>query len=1033
MKKRALCRVSSNPNHGGIITQVMSKSQLEIILETKGWVKSSLGIHRTTKNGMDITEPIQGFQAYTRKRKFLDFLDSQGSKNGEFLKNSPSEASPNAHKQRENSVGSSSPLGDPYPNLTPSKNDGHLLPVLADFESYPALKAARPNSPCLLIGYDSEWENLPGGDRDMLSWQFAYIDGDNLVEIVILKDGKKKLSLDNALGFVLDSIGCSSVDVRKIRRWEYCYGWDEKDPTKPLLKVTDVVDEARRHCVYVYRGRDKGYTHELVQSMPDRYLKRSERDWAWFHAFLDFSGVDSIPVTLVCHAGLVDLSALSHSDYLLRHLSSVQGGLISLQPVRLAPRSLKTSRHARVYPVSLSVADTMCHAPAGSKSLKALGEAVGVHKLDIPSEQKAHMLDLLNRDPALFLDYASTDSVVTLLYCSALYGYNNRPPVTVTSAAAKVMRETMEVYMCTKTDDDFNSKYRGLCKVSHGNYKLKDRPGYIEAKSLEPISDKANSVQYYCSQAYHGGYNCCSEVGYFPQETFDYDLQNAYPTAMCVVPDIDWQNPVKVQIQNQDMNLGLFNTGLGGFNPIIPFVGYCRFEFPKDVKYPCIPVNCDGIPVYPRTSGNLDGVYVAGPFIYLALRLGARVFCENGYFLNTLITPDLHESRSLSHAVVQLVRDRARAKKEHGKKSLEELILKTMVNSGYGKTAQNVVQKQSWTAFKDLMEDLGCSAITNPVSAMMTTSIVQCELLAAQNQVSRLGYTFCSVTTDGGISDCPEEVIKSLDLYGFRPIMEQARLYLTDGASPEIWEIKHHQDDLINFTTRGNVSLYPHGVCAHNSAKSGFESDSYDDRLWLMTQVLSRTGTVDCSYTEWTSFKDVVQGKDFGVKTVTRHLHMDYDLKRKPDRSSFGTDTPVVEGVTYEIAHFDTVPYEDISEFRNYRKKKKLVDCLRTESDWKNFFVKVDMNACGMQVKDMDWAIIMSCVMGYRAGFWDIPGLTKQPTVKDKCAWINKHNDSKRQFKLNDWKNSRRPERQVNMLPRSYLSDKLEELQSDTE
>jgi hypothetical protein len=62
-------------------------------------------------------------------------------------------------------------------------------------------------------------------------------------------------------------------------------------------------------------------------------------------------------------------------------------------------------------------------------------------------------------------------------------------------------------------------------------------------------------------------------------------------------------------------------------------------------------------------------------------------------------------------------------------------------------------------------------------------------------------------------------------------MLEQARLFLTDNVSPEIWEIKHIQNDLVNFTTRGNISLNTGenhsyqlpGVCAHNSAKSGFQ------------------------------------------------------------------------------------------------------------------------------------------------------------------------------------------------------------------
>ena len=138
-----------------------------------------------------------------------------------------------------------------------------------------------------------------------------------------------------------------------------------------------------------------------------------------------------------------------------------------------------------------------------------------------------------------------------------------------------------------------------------------------------------------------------------------------------------------------------------------------------------------------------------------------------------------------------------------------------------------------------------------------------------------------------------------------------ARIYLSD--DPKLWECKHAQDDLVNFTTRGNVSLHwyakdafgapicdsngdiignpmmingkPYeGVCAHNSTKSGFISDCYDDRLWLMKQVLSRTGTVDWVNQKWTPTKDLVHGKTFIVTDTTVHTRMDYDLKRKPDR-----------------------------------------------------------------------------------------------------------------------------------------------------
>ena len=156
---------------------------------------------------------------------------------------------------------------------------------------------------------------------------------------------------------------------------------------------------------------------------------------------------------------------------------------------------------------------------------------------------------------------------------------------------------------------------------------------------------------------------------------------------------------------------------------------------------------------------------------------------------------------------------------------------------------------------------------------------------------------------------------------------------------------------------------------------------------------------------------------------------MDFDLKRKPVRGSFKTDHPVIEGVTYEIAHFDTVPYENVAEFRLYRKKKELCDCLRTGKDWKSFFIKIDTDGCDSVVKDLDWSILTSVIMGYRAGKWDIPALNGK-TVPEKCAWVNQHNESSRKFKESDWKNARRPERQAHMLPAEFLKDKIAELQS---
>ena len=976
------------------------------------------------------------FDLYIRRRPLSKLMSERNDDN---FKNSSNKNQASDYKkackynifQASQIMVSNPSMGNPQKDLTlstiaPIISRNEKLPVLSHFSNYPSLHAIRTGIHALVISFDSEWY-YPYGQtkRSILSWHFSLIDVEDLVEYIFFRKTEKYgLSLELALGRILDSLPLNPIDVRKVRKYASLTG-KNSETGNTVTTLFNTKEEALTNSKYLFSDRRK------------------------VHTTYDWSTTSHIPIVLLCHAGKADVSALEQSKRsntnLLKYCTEVQGGLISLHPTKIYVHSINPkyakSRNIHTYPISLQFADTMCHAPV---NMKDLGNAVGWKKIQLNNRNIERMDQFLLNDPCFYFEYTANDCNVTLLYESALYGYNQKPPVTITSATATVMKELMMKYLACENNEQFNRKYRGMETVGHGLVPRNSRTGYIKSSSLEPISNKAYTIQHYASRAYHGGYNSSSDIGYFPQITFDYDLRNAYPTAMCLVPDIDWENPIRTEIIHRELTLQDFLIPLiGGYAPLTMLFAYVKFHFPSDVKYPCIPVPADGIPIYPTSSDGIDGVYACGPELFLALKLGAKVYVDRGYILNSIITLDTGKiSYSLQTAVKQLVEDRNNAKANCGKGSIEELILKIMVNSGYGKNAQNVIQKTSWTAYSNSMEDLGCSSITNPVSACMTTSIVRAELLAAQNQCDSLGYITCSVTTDGFISDVPENTLKSLDLFGLRPFLEQARLFLTSGKDAEIWEIKHCQNDLINFTTRGNVSLHCkknpmlfngkeyEGVCAHNSTKSGYPSDSYEDRLWLMTQVLKRTGTVDYQNSEWTSFKELVQGKDFVVKKTTKHIRMDFDMKRKPDRDSFYTSTVTIEGETYQIANFTTVPFRTIAEFKEYRQRKATVSCLRTMDDWNMFWFKTDAKSTNAKVKNIDWAILNSCIMGHRAGFWTIPKLDElQGSERD--AWINSHNTSTKIWKPNDWKNAGRNSRQANMLPREMLEEKLQELMSD--
>lgn len=822
------------------------------------------------------------------------------------------------------------------------------------------------------------------------------------------------------LGCILDKFGFKGVDIRRVRKYA-CLGEPKNSTGRPEELIFPTKAEAEQHSKYLYKDGRKVH---------NRYI---------------WNEVEHLPVTLLCHTGVVDVTNFNQSgEYtfdILKHCSYVNGGLIGLQMHTVLVDSLlpKYARNRNIvkYPISLQIADTMCHAPEKKRKLSDLGQTVGYEKIELPTEMKKHMDVLLATEPKKYFAYASRDSVITLLYAASLYGYNRRLPVTITSASAKVIKKIIMRYLGCNTDAEFDHKFRGLEMVGHGKVLSENKARFVVNTSMEPISNDADEIQRYSSNAYHGGYNGCFNVGYFTERTYDYDLCGAYLVALSLIPDADWDNLIAKEINSRELTLQDFVIPFaGGYNPVPLFFAYISFEFPKDIRYPCIPIDVEGIPVYPRTSAGRNGVYASGPDIYLALRLGAKIHCNRGYFLNSIINPDTGEnSFSLRAAIKQLVVDRKRAKLNCGADSLEQEICKLMANSGaYGKIAQNVIPKYTWSAYRDEMEAVGASSISNPVAACMVTSIIRATSMAAQNQCNELGYITYSVTTDGVISNIPEQELNTLDLYGFSNFLERARLFLTDGAESNIWEKKHEQSELLNFTTRGNVAWEQGGVCAHNGIRTGFLSDSNEDRNALMELVITRNGRVASKEEQWTPFKRLAKGEEFSTSGIVRKVSMDFDMKRKPGRRSFYPVYLELDEERYEIANFTTVPFETIEEFQRYRKIKANCNCLRTMEDWEQFWVKLAIKDGGSTAKprDMEWAILNSCITGHRAGLWNISMLDKLKG-KSRNDWINKHNTSGKEFKDSDWKNAGLKSRQASILPKEMLEEKMKELQRDEE
>lgn len=641
---------------------------------------------------------------------------------------------------------------------------------------------------------------------------------------------------------------------------------------------------------------------------------------------------------------------------ILRTVISASAGMVSPKPVRLV---LSGANWRWRRPVEVSIRDTM--AQSGAVGLKTLGESVGVPKLEVPGDWIERMDEYLAEHPVDFLEYAANDAVIALEYVSSLYGDHKAFPLSLPTGAAGAMRRNITGRLGGGAKV-FNAVFAGLEKVvkigdaviSHEN-----ELSFYRKRELVPIDGASATWSHACACSFRGGYNMCSEVGFFDCGTHDYDLMSCYPTSSATILDVDFLaggGVIDHTVNKSPLSLDEFAE----YGPLTPFVGFVSFEFPDSVAYPCLPVPVDGSMVYPRTSGGSRGVWATGPEVWLALTLGASVTCQIGHFARVRWEGE-EPSRLLRGAYKQLLDDRARAKQEFGPQSFEQGVLKLMGNAPYGKLAQGVMGQRGWDAWAQERDEVGGSAITSPYHATMTTSLVRAVLIATLNQLHNLGYSTPSCTTDGFITDAPLDVVNGLDLFGLSDLWRESRTALT--GSRKMWEEKHHQSDLLNITTRANFSRETLGVLAHGGYKlpEGVVEDSQEDRDLMWYLMVTREGALPVTMKVFPSVQELTRVEnrlDFAPKVVNKQLAIEYDRKRRPVRENMTVHLLEVDGKEYEVAHVHTVPWENAQQAvlgRSVDKGLKRYDdelgeyvwerspVRRTHGQWEDYFDRLDV------------------------------------------------------------------------------------------
>jgi len=744
-----------------------------------------------------------------------------------------------------------------------------------------------------------------------------------------------------------------------------------------------------------------------------------------------------VKVVLAGHYLSADLTAFARPrrqrgdgryDDILRRVTSASGGLVSLKPIRMIARDGHGSNGERWLPLSITVRDTMGQSAPGSKSLAALGQVRGIEKLsvgdaieDMSAFRSDHLVD--------FLEYAANDSDIVLEYLTGLWGLNAVPPVTLSGGGAHALRAGIKDYLGVESNAEFMARFQGLVALTEGFEASDDGLSYYTVRSLTPVDGDANQVHSAFKKAFHGGWNSCLRVGSFPTTTYDHDIQSAYPSAMAAIVDVDFENGcIDEVIKDRELSLSDFPIGY-----VTPLVAYVGWEFPKGVE-PCIPVQVGQSILYPRTSEGVgagqgegmdaagftafEGAWCCGPELALALALGARVRVQIGFRLRVL-EHDGEPSRSMRSAVRQMVTDRATAKKTWGKGSLVELMIKVATNSCYGKLAQDVAERSGWNSWAEEMEAIGGSAVTSPYHAAMITSLVRALLLGMANEVDLV-----SVTTDGFITDVPD--VETFGCFGASDVFRDARQELV--GDPEVWEVKHTQDDLVNLTTRGNVSAVDGGVLAKAGLKTPreIERGSLAERAWFREIAVSREGKVPNPYTSFPSFRELSRSKDrldFGPVQRAPDVSLDFDMKRRPVLDTLRVD--LVDG--HEVAGFDTAPWDSVADYVRARDIARHIaaarpgttgdgrptGCLRTRDEWMTWQRRFDSRA-GRRIRTADSALLTELVAAHKEGLLSLPVVSDRVPVEQKLSWLSSLGYG--EFTRAQWDHASKRERRARVL-----------------
>ncbi len=633
--------------------------------------------------------------------------------------------------------------------------------------------------------------------------------------------------------------------------------------------------------------------------------------------------IDTLPsnIYLVGHFTRADIPAFADFAELTKKMSAVRSTFVSLD----TNVQLKLPGTDADIPIKVFFRDTMLLTPQTSKSLKALGELVGVKKVELSPDRAIYKEMIRNMDRVrsnqweLFKSYALTDAEVCVRYIEQVISQykeitgKDKVPITLTSIGLD--------QLLIEWDAMGLDKNTVLGKESVIERVFNKKLGYFFNHKVDVDLDEVSRGIFRATESYHGGRNEQFWFGpSFEDAWTDFDLSSAYPTAMALIGLPDWRSLYT-------------STELEEFTPTTLGYALIDFDFPTHTRYPCIPVRTDGGLIFPLTGKRVS---CCAPEIAVAKKLGAKITIHDG-----VIVPHDTSQRVFGTFIKNCLDRRITA----GKNTLRGLFWKEISNSTYGKTAQGLRKKRVYDLRDRNMKILEASRITNPFFAAFITSFTRALLGEIINAIPDQKMVF-SCTTDGFLSNISDLEMMSACSGELAQIFSKERQNLT--GSLVVLEKKHAIRCPLGWRTRGQATLMP-GELSNDPNEKNFHivlakggiftppefEEVTDQNDEIVRLFFERTPDTVIRVEAKTGIREMVEhDADFVEKYFDKRLNMEFDWKRRPALARWSD--------RYQHLSFHTTPWYSVDQYSQMRSfweeyGKGNPVCIKTLDDFDRF------------------------------------------------------------------------------------------------